>query len=99
MSKTDALDDEKSLNLLGTFLKHWIRYESHFVHGGDSLVVILRERGLLSTTDSVPRVVVSCYVRCDHVLVVEIMLSTLYKSGDYFMRSMRCKHEDVRIHV
>src|SRR4051794_41339001 len=29
--------------------KDWFRYESHFVHGRDSLVDILKERGLLST--------------------------------------------------
>src|SRR2546430_1935625 len=41
LSKTDALDEEKWLNMLGTFVKHWFRYESHFVHGRDSLVDIL----------------------------------------------------------
>src|SRR5262245_21020375 len=39
LSKTDALDEEKWLNMLGTFVKDWFRYESHFVHGRDSLVV------------------------------------------------------------
>src|SRR5690242_21342934 len=28
---------------LGTFVKDWFRYESHFVHGRDSLVDILKE--------------------------------------------------------
>ena len=37
LSKTDALDEEKWLNMLGTFVKDWFRYESHFVHGRDSL--------------------------------------------------------------
>src|SRR5271169_7054466 len=32
LSKTDALDEEKWLNILGTFVKDWFRYESHFVH-------------------------------------------------------------------
>src|SRR5215813_4887075 len=41
LSKTDALDEEKWLNMLGTFVKDWFRYESHFVHGRDSLVDIL----------------------------------------------------------
>src|SRR5947209_13036685 len=41
LSKTDALDEEKWLNTLGTFVKDWFRYESHFVHGRDSLVDIL----------------------------------------------------------
>src|SRR5205823_7907120 len=45
LSKTDALDEEKWLNMLGTFVKDWFRYESHFVHGRDSLVDILKERG------------------------------------------------------
>src|SRR5947209_14467691 len=39
LSKTDALDEEKWLNMLGTFVKDWFRYESHFVHGRDSLAV------------------------------------------------------------
>src|SRR4051812_49846439 len=29
ISKTDALDEEKWLNMLGTFVKDWFRYESH----------------------------------------------------------------------
>src|SRR2546421_10316952 len=53
LSKTDALDEEKWLNILGTFVKDWFRYESHFVHGRDSLVDILKERGLLSESDAV----------------------------------------------
>src|SRR5262245_48533640 len=52
LSKTDALDEEKWLNMLGTFVKDWFRYESHFVHGRDSLVDILKERGLLSESSS-----------------------------------------------
>src|SRR5215475_14864289 len=48
LSKTDALDEEKWLNMLGTFVKDWFRYESPFVHVRDSLVDILKERGLLS---------------------------------------------------
>src|SRR2546429_362609 len=53
LSKTDALDEEKWLNILGTFVKDWFRYESHFAHGRDSLVDILKERGLLSESDDV----------------------------------------------
>src|SRR5262249_61881697 len=45
--------EEKWLNMLGTFVKDWFRYESHFVHGRDSLVDILKERGLLSESDAV----------------------------------------------
>src|SRR5207247_11250838 len=51
--KTDEIDEEKWLNMLGTFVKDWFRYESHFVHGRDSLVDILNERGLLSESDAV----------------------------------------------
>src|SRR4051794_41540064 len=40
-------------SMLGTFVKDWFRYESHFVHGRDSLVDILKERGLLSESDAV----------------------------------------------
>src|SRR5271163_5357014 len=53
LSKTDALYEEKWLNMLGTFVKDWFRYESHFVLGRDSLVDILKERGLLSESDAV----------------------------------------------
>src|SRR5256885_126065 len=53
LSKTDALDEEKWLNMLGTFVKDWFRYESHFVHGRDSFVDILKELGLLSESDAV----------------------------------------------
>src|SRR5437762_13945620 len=45
---TTLFRSEKWLNMLGTFVKDWFRYESHFVHGRDSLVDILKERGLLS---------------------------------------------------
>src|SRR5699024_5118309 len=53
LSKTDAFDEEKCLNMLGTFVKDSFRYESHFVHGRDSLVDILKERGFLSVSDDV----------------------------------------------
>src|SRR5699024_6699454 len=53
LSNTDALDEEKWLNMLGTFVKDWFRFDSHFVHGRDSLVDILKERGLLSESDAV----------------------------------------------
>src|SRR2546430_1049544 len=48
LSNTDALAEEKWRNLLDLFVKDWFRYESHFVHGRDSLVDILKERGVLS---------------------------------------------------
>src|SRR5215813_646149 len=53
LSNTDALDEEKWLTLLGTLVKAWFRYEPHFVHGRDSRVDILKERGLLSESDAV----------------------------------------------
>src|SRR5688572_30274699 len=66
LSKTDALDEEKWLNMLGTFVKDWFRYESHFVHGRDSLVDILKERGLLSESDALP-FLISCLIWLDLV--------------------------------
>src|SRR5436190_2251319 len=53
LSKTDALGEEKWFNMLGTFVKDWFRYESHFVHRRDSLVHTLKERGLLSESHAV----------------------------------------------
>src|SRR5256886_16988575 len=53
LSKTDALGEEKWLNMLGTFVKDWFRYESHFVLGRDSLVDILKEGGLFSESEAV----------------------------------------------
>src|SRR5258707_12510762 len=53
LSKTDALDEEKWLNMLGPFVKDWFRFESHFGDCIDSFVDILKERGLLSESDAV----------------------------------------------
>src|SRR5258705_13566744 len=47
LSTSDALDEEKWLNMLGTFVNDWFRYESHFVHGRDSLADIVKEPRLL----------------------------------------------------
>src|SRR4051794_25914402 len=52
LSKTDALDEEAWLNMLGAFVKDWFRYEPHFVHGRDSLVDILKDREFLSESDA-----------------------------------------------
>src|SRR5438876_2973698 len=41
LSKTDALDEEKWLNMLGTFVKDWFRYESHL---NQSLTNVPRDR-------------------------------------------------------
>src|SRR5687768_18572429 len=54
LSKTDALDEEKWLNMLGKFVKDWFRYESHFVHGSDSLVATTTESYTLSLHDALP---------------------------------------------
>src|SRR5206468_3325202 len=67
LSKTDALDEEKWLNMLGTFVKDWFRYESHFVHGRDSLVDILKERGLLSESDAVQPLIDGQYFTNDQI--------------------------------
>src|SRR5262252_6544653 len=53
LSKSDAWDEEKWLNMLGTFVKDWFRSASPSVHGRDFLVVILKQRGLLSEYDPV----------------------------------------------
>src|SRR5260370_30696584 len=55
LSKTDALDEEKWLNMLGTFVKDWFRYESHFVHGRDSLVDIYLNQDRKSGSAGMPR--------------------------------------------
>src|SRR5437867_12103083 len=39
--------------MLSTFVKDSFRYESHLVHGRDSLVDLLQESGLLSESDAV----------------------------------------------
>src|SRR5207237_723760 len=57
LSKTDALDEEKWLNMLGTFVKDWFRYESYFVHGRGSSVDIFKERGLLTEYYAVQRLI------------------------------------------
>src|SRR5699024_6754215 len=48
LSKPDAMDEEKWLNMLGTVVKDWFRYGSHFVQGRVCLGEILKERGLLT---------------------------------------------------
>src|SRR5437667_7366249 len=47
LSKTDALDEEKWLNMLGTFVKDWFRYES--------LLLIQRVRDRKSASSGMPR--------------------------------------------
>src|SRR4051794_41540067 len=42
LSKTDALDEEKWLNMLGSFVKDWFRYESHL---NQSLTNVDRKSG------------------------------------------------------
>src|SRR5439155_7667449 len=55
LTKTDALDEVKWLNMLGTFVKYWFRSASPLVLGIDSLVDILKVRWLLSASDAVQR--------------------------------------------
>src|SRR5947208_3629134 len=52
LSKTDALDEEKWLNLLGTSVKSWFRCESRLVRGRDSLVAM----PFLVSTSPFPRI-------------------------------------------
>src|SRR5207248_571509 len=80
LSKTDALDEEKWLNMLGTFVKDWFRYESHFVHGRDSLVDILKERGLLSESDAVQPLITMSLSHCIHQ-TLNSKASTRFHSG------------------
>src|SRR5947208_15228470 len=53
LSKTDALDEEKWLTMLGPFVRDWFRSESHFCHVGDLHLVILYNRVLHSVAVSV----------------------------------------------
>src|SRR5262245_52539018 len=53
LSKTDALDEEKWLNMLGTFVNDLLRDDSHSDHDRDSLVNILKEPVLLSDSYAV----------------------------------------------
>src|SRR5438876_3027560 len=85
LSKTDALDEEKWLNMLGTFVKDWFRYESHFVHGRDSLVDILRSEERFSRnaeTDLVCRLLLEKkkFVTAIDISMV-IMLITMISSS------------------
>src|SRR5947199_82875 len=77
LSKTDALDEEKWLNMLGTFVKDWFRYESHFVHGRDSLVDILKERGLLSESDAVQPLIVLITLLNVTLIILTLSVSRL----------------------
>src|SRR5207245_1430169 len=49
----DGLIRVRNIRALNGRFNTWFRYESHFVHGRDSLVDILKERGLLSESDAV----------------------------------------------
>src|SRR5262249_15312645 len=53
LSKTDALDEGKWLNRPGTFVKGWFRYHSHFVHVKQSIVQVLKEKGLLAASEAI----------------------------------------------
>src|SRR5437588_195546 len=73
LSKTDALDEEKWLNMLGTFVKDWFRYESHFVHGRDSL----NAKGALTYTD-----IAGDPVLYGNLPPREISMKDVFRSGD-----------------
>src|SRR5687767_5219292 len=95
LSKTDALDEEKWLNMLGTFVKDWFRYESHFVHGRDSLVDILKERGLLSESDeyNYPKKK-GIKDECSRLLEASTMKSRRGFAIQRLMNAMRQAHAD-----
>src|SRR5947207_3357300 len=44
LSKTDALDEEKWLNMLGTFVKDWSGYANHFYRSAHKFEQICRHR-------------------------------------------------------
>src|SRR2546423_8504976 len=52
LSKTDALDEEKWLNMLGTFVKDWFRYESFFVCDRFSCFDFIKEWIIISEPDA-----------------------------------------------
>src|SRR5437773_5956174 len=62
LSKTDALDEEKWLNMLGTFVKDWFRYESQDRKSGSAgmprpisyAVFCLKKKTNISYHDSKP---------------------------------------------
>src|SRR5438132_2566956 len=87
LSKTDALDEEKWLNMLGTFVKDWFRYESHFVHGRDSLVDIRSEERFSrnAETDLVCRLLlekkkIRGRIALDDTIPLMILTSTILQS-------------------
>src|SRR5947199_1517236 len=93
LSKTDALDEEKWLNMLGTFVKDWFRYESHFVHGRDSLVDILKERGLLSESDAVQRSEERFSRNAETDLVCRLLLEKKKKSESFQLAFLQTQHK------
>src|SRR4051812_36949263 len=99
LSKTDALDEEKWLNMLGTFVKDWFRYESHFVHGRDSLVDILKERGLLSESDAVQPLIGIAFSRSGWLWPVdakgEPLKATSYMAVGFYVAKYVNKKSDM----
>src|SRR5690625_6921106 len=94
LSKTDALDEEKWLNMLGTFVKDWFRYESHFVHGRDSLVDIRSEERFSrnAETDLVCRLLLEKKKKCilyrRFVLVKKINIKAINYLLHFFNNSI-----------
>src|SRR4051794_23750642 len=74
LSKTDALDEEKWLNMLGTFVKDWFRYESHFVHGRDSsLLLALRllwKTPIFPSNSRFPRLCAKCLLKLKRLVSI-----------------------------
>src|SRR4051812_19156415 len=96
LSKTDALDEEKWLNMLGTFVKDWFRYESHFVHGRDSLVdKLAAERPLKDIRDeyNYPKKK-GIKDECSRLLEASTMKSRRGFAIQRLMNAMRQAHAD-----
>src|SRR5206468_9084618 len=69
LSKTDALDEEKWLNMLGTFVKDWFRYESQDRKSGSAGMPRSEERfSRNAETDLVCRLLLEKKTNGDRVL-------------------------------
>src|SRR5207237_968290 len=92
LSKTDALDEEKWLNMLGTFVKDWFRYESHFVHGRDSLMTpdLRIKKSLLKCNWTIRKRLPRCKMRLKkRLLAFSRRLHARIRKTRY-MHKMRC---------
>ena len=57
ISKSEVLDEEKSIYMIGNFVKDWFRYDIPFVYVRDAFVYILKERGLISESYAVQPII------------------------------------------